>query len=52
VGYVLGVGYQLPQGLEASLRYNGGFSDLQNPAGDPKLRNSVFQLQVGYLFGK
>lgn len=28
VGYVLGVGYQLPQGLEFGLRYNGGFSDL------------------------
>ncbi|MDJ0365665.1 porin family protein [Hymenobacter sp. H14-R3] len=52
VGYVLGVGYQLPQGLEASLRYNGGLSDLQNPSDDPKLRNSVFQLQVGYAFGK
>ena len=52
VGYVLGLGYQLPQGLEFGLRYNGGISDLQNPSDDPKLRNSVFQAQVGYAFGK
>ena len=52
VGYVVGLGYQLPQGLEFGLRYNGGFSDLQNPGGDPKLRNSVIQAQVGYAFGK
>ena len=52
VGYVVGLGYQLPQGLELGLRYNGGFSDLNNPANDPKLRNSVFQAQVGYSFGK
>lgn len=51
VGYVLGLGYALPQGLEVGVRYNGGLTDLQNPAADPKLRNSVFQFQVGYLFG-
>lgn len=50
-GYVLGVGYQLPQGLEFGVRYNGGFSDLADPSESPKLRNSVFQFQVGYLFG-
>jgi len=51
-GYVVGVGYQLEQGLEFNLRYNGGISDLSDPstAGD-KQRNSVFQFQVGYLFG-
>jgi hypothetical protein len=49
-GYVVGVGYQLPQGLEFGVRYNGGFSDLSDPSETPKLRNSVFQLQVGYLF--
>lgn len=53
VGYVLGVGYQLPQGLEVGVRYNGGISDLadNNDAGGSKSRNSVFQVQVGYLFG-
>jgi hypothetical protein len=50
-GYVVGVGYQLPQGLEFGVRYNGGISDLSDPSEDPKLRNSVFQFQVGYMFG-
>ncbi len=54
VGYVLGVGYQLPQGLEVALRYNGGLTNLDN---DPdrnartKARNSAFQVQLGYAFG-
>ena len=51
VGYIAGVGYQLPQGLELGLRYNGGISDLSDPSGSSKSRNSVFQFQVGYLFG-
>jgi hypothetical protein len=51
VGYVVGLGYALPQGLEVGVRYNGGLADVQDPSTDPKLRNSVFQLQVGYLFG-
>jgi hypothetical protein len=51
VGYVLGLGYALPQGLELGVRYNGGLTDVQDPSTDPKLRNSVFQFQVGYLFG-
>lgn len=50
VGYVLGLGYALPQGWEIGLRYNGGLADVQDPGADPKLRNSVFQLQAGYLF--
>lgn len=51
VGYIAGVGYQLPQGLELGVRYNGGISDLSDPSGSSKSRNSVFQFQVGYLFG-
>lgn len=50
VGYVLGLGYALPQGWEVGVRYNGGLADIQDPGSDPKLRNSVFQLQAGYLF--
>jgi len=52
VGYIIGIGYQLPQGFEVGVRYNGGISDLSssNSASD-KTRNSVFQFQVGYLFG-
>ena len=51
IGYIAGVGYQLPQGLEFGIRYNGGISDLADHSTDMKQRNSVFQLQVGYLFG-
>ncbi len=54
LGYVLGVGYQLPQGLELGVRYNGGISNLDDSKGasdDFRVRNSVFQFQVGYLFG-
>jgi hypothetical protein len=51
-GYVLGVGYRLPQGLELGLRYNGGFSSLDDSRNSAsKIHNSVFQFQVGYLFG-
>ena len=32
VGYIAGVGYQLPQGLEVGVRYNGGISDLNDPS--------------------
>lgn len=51
VGYIVGLGYRLPQGLEIGLRYNGGISDLSDPSSSDKNRNSVFQLQLGYLFG-
>ena len=51
VGYIAGVGYQLPQGLELGVRYNGGISDLSDPSIGAKTRNSVFQFQLGYLFG-
>lgn len=51
VGYIAGVGYQLPQGLEIGIRYNGGISDVDDPSGSSAIRNSVFQFQVGYLFG-
>jgi hypothetical protein len=51
VGYIAGVGYQLPQGLELGVRYNGGISDRRDPSLGTKTRNSVFQFQLGYLFG-
>ena len=51
VGYIAGVGYQLPQGLELGVRYNGGISDVNDPSLGTKTRNSVFQFQLGYLFG-
>ena len=52
LGYVAGVGYQLLQGLELGVRYNGGVFDIRDPSGsNSAIRNSVFQVQVGYLFG-
>ena len=51
LGYIAGVGYQLASGLELGVRYNGGISDLNDPSSGDKTRNSVFQFQVGYLFG-
>ena len=51
-GYIAGIGYQLPQGLEFGIRYNGGITDVNDPSTDGnKQRNSAFQFQVGYLFG-
>lgn len=53
VGYIAGVGYQLSSGLEFGVRYNGGISDINDKynSNSPKNRNSVFQFQIGYLFG-
>ncbi|MDO7854021.1 porin family protein [Hymenobacter convexus] len=51
IGYIAGLGYRLEQGLEFGVRYNGGISDLSDPSGGAKTRNSVFQFQVGYSFG-
>jgi hypothetical protein len=48
VGYVAGVGYEMPAGLSLTLRYSADLTriyKLNNAA-----RNSVFQGQIGYLF--
>ena len=54
-GYIAGVGYQLESGLSVGVRYNGGIGNIfENEDGsgdDSKVRNSVFQLQLGYVFG-
>jgi hypothetical protein len=49
VGYVAGVGYQLSSGPAIGLRYNGGITS--HPKNADSVRNSVFQLFVGYTFG-
>lgn len=56
LGYAAGLGYQLPNGLNAGLRYNAGFRDpvnenpiLPGSGFSAKGHNSVFQLYVGYL---
>ena len=50
IGYIAGLGYQLESGLSFGVRYNGGITSLADE-GDAKVRNSVFQFQVGLLFG-
>lgn len=50
IGYIAGLGYQLESGLSLGVRYNGGITNLDDE-GDEKSRNSVFQFQVGLLFG-
>lgn len=51
VGYVLGLGYHLPLGLEAGVRYNGGITKVAKGSADSRVYNSVIQFQLGYLFG-
>jgi hypothetical protein len=52
VGYLIGIGYQLPQGFEVGVRFNNGFSNSNfDRSSSDKVHNSVFQFQVGYLFG-
>ncbi len=51
-GYVAGLGYQAASGPMIGLRYNGGISNINKGDINPnKIRNSVFQLYVGYVFG-
>lgn len=45
-GYILGVGYRLPDGFGFGIRYNGSFSEIGSGTG---LRNSTFQMQLSYL---
>lgn len=52
LGYIAGVGYQLESGLSLGVRYNGGLLSIDDDKDDKaKARNSVFQFQVGMLFG-
>jgi hypothetical protein len=53
-GYIVGVGYQLESGPNVGIRYNGGITRLYDGdaaiAGGNKIRNSVFQFQLGFAF--
>lgn len=54
VGGIVGVGYQADNGLSLGLRYNAGFTDLIKGSGGNSgnvIRNSAFQLQLGYRMG-
>ena len=50
--YLAGLGYQLASGIEFDVRYNGGLLGVNNSSVSFEgAHNSVFQFQVGYLFG-
>ncbi|WP_400194130.1 porin family protein [Hymenobacter sp. B81] len=56
IGFVAGLGYQLPIGLQAGFRYNGGFTRLNKPIiinnsrilATDDIRNGAFQFYLGY----
>ncbi|SDY90243.1 porin family protein [Hymenobacter psychrophilus] len=56
-GYVAGLGYEFSSGPMIGLRYNGGITkvakeeDGANSSDMPNVRNSAFQLYVGFMFG-
>jgi len=50
-GVSFGLGYKLDNGLNFSVRYNLGLTDINNMDGiSDKNRNGVFQLSIGYSF--
>jgi hypothetical protein len=49
-GYAAGLGFQAESGPMVGLRYNGGITSVVKDS-DAKVRNSAFQLYVGFLFG-
>lgn len=58
VGYLAGLGYQRKQGLGFGFRYNGDFSNVNQPVTvgpityEPRIRHSVFQLYLTYSFNE
>jgi hypothetical protein len=50
-GYAAGLGFQVESGPNIGLRYNGGFTNILKDANDGTIRNSAFQLYVGFMFG-
>lgn len=51
-GLGLGAGYKLDSGLNFSLRYNLGLSNIADgkDIGDYSVQNNVFQISLGYMF--
>ncbi|AMM50533.1 hypothetical protein TH61_04185 [Rufibacter sp. DG15C] len=52
LGYALGAGYELSNGVALSLRYNGDFTGIAEEDDDAKIKNSVIQLSVSYRISK
>ena len=55
LNYVVGLGYQLHQGLSLGIRYDAGITSTFKPEtavlGTDKLKNRSFLLALGYAFG-
>jgi len=53
LGYVVGLGYELPAGFSLTLRYSRDFTNIYKVefSDATNLHNSMFQGQLGYLFG-
>ena len=56
LNYVVGLGYELPIGLSANIRYDGGIShtyktSAEDHLGEGNLRASTFWFGLGYAFG-
>jgi hypothetical protein len=54
IGYVAGLGYMSDMGLSIGVRYNGGLMgivDTKDSDNEKAIKNSVFMVSVGYLFG-
>ncbi|GAA4306811.1 porin family protein [Nibribacter koreensis] len=55
LGYALGAGYALPNGVGIGLRYSGDFTSLaenEYNGETPNVRNSVVQVSLSYIFWK
>ncbi len=51
VGLLFGLGYKLDSGINFGMRYNLGLVNANNIEGSSgKIKNSVFQISVGYFF--
>lgn len=51
LGYALGLGVQDTNGLLLGVRYNGGLTNVFNASPQPNIRNNVFHIYLGYVFG-
>lgn len=49
-GLNFGLGYEFTENIFAGARYNLGLSNVYDGEGDGELKNSVFQISVGYKF--
>ena len=52
LGYAAAIGYQLESGLSIEGRFSGGINSIgKDDQANDQVRNRVFSLQLGYMFG-